>query len=469
MIKDKIYIGGQWVKPDSKQVIEVESPIDRSIIGSVPSCNELDVNRAVKSAKEAFPKWKELGLEKRKSYIVKLLASLKENTDKLARVISMELGCTEKMAKSGHLLWYYESIEDFIKISDDYDFERKYDGYIVLKEPVGVVGALTPWNYPFGQIIKKIIPALIAGNTIVLKPSQITPLIAYELTEIIYEVGFPEGVFNLVTGKGSEIGEIISSHKDIDVVSFTGSTEAGRKVGENGIRNIKRVTLELGGKSAGLLLKSGDVDLAAKVVLSTVYSNVGQTCSALTRLVAPRSLKEDLERSLIQETEKYTFGDPREDGVRVGPLVSLKQFEKVGKYVDIGLEEGAKILHGSKPKDHNKGYYFGPIIFTDVDNSMRIAQEEIFGPVLSIIYYDDLEGAIRIVNDSAYGLSGAIFGDEDEAYEIAKRLDTGNIIINEGDKTVNAPFGGYKDSGLGREGGIYGFDEYVEIKAIFIN
>ena len=464
---EKIYINGDWVKSLGKDIIEVENPATEEIIGSVPASREEDVNLAVKSAKDAFESWKDTSLDERIELVEKLVKELEIIQDEMAEVISKELGCPLKFAKKTHVVPYLEDMKNFISLAKDYKFEESYGDYIIRREPFGVVGALTPWNYPLGQILKKLTPALLAGNTIVLKPSKQTPLVAYKLTEAIHKSGFPNGVFNLTPGRGSEVGNVLSSHKDVDMITFTGSTDGGKEVSKLALDGVKKITLELGGKSPSIILRGADYGLAVTRTLSSIYMNTGQSCSAFSRLLVPRDEKEDIEQIIKEKTKKYIFGNPQDEATMIGPLSSEKQFEKVKYYINKGLEEGAELLIGEVP-ERSKGYYVGPTVFTNVDNSMEIAQNEIFGPVLSIIAYDNVEEAIEIANDNKYGLSSAVFGPEKEAMEVANQIRAGEVIVNKGYSTHRAPFGGYKYSGIGREGGKYGLEEFLEIKAIFI-
>ena len=463
----KIFIDGKWVDPVSKDIIEVENPATKEIIGSVPACNSEDVNRAVHAAKVAFETWQFSPLEDRIKILESLHKELESKVDEMADIIVKELGCGRTFAKHSHVLPYLEDIQTHLEIIKDYPLEEKYEEYIVRKEPVGVIGALTPWNYPLGQIIKKLSPAILAGNTIVLKPSQNTPLIAYMLTEAIEKANFPRGVFNLVPGRGSEVGNVLANHRDIDMITFTGSTEGGIEVSKLASKDVKRITLELGGKSPAIILKGADHKLALTRTLDKVYLNTGQSCSAYSRLLVPREEKTEIEKLIIQMTKDYKFGNPKNPDTIIGPVASKKQFDKVSYYIKKGIEEGAKLLIGEIPKE-SEGYYIGPTVFTDVNNNMEIARNEIFGPVLSIIPYDTVEEAIEIANDTAYGLSGGVFGPEKEAMEVAKKIRTGTIVVNSGTQLHKAPFGGFKHSGLGREGSKYGLEEFLEIKAIFI-
>lgn len=466
MIYDKLYINGEWVEPKSTEKIEVENPATKTIIGSVPAGNEEDVNLAVVAAKEAFKSWSVTAADERAALVQALLDDLTAKKDELADIIVEELGCSKAFAKNAQVLPYLADIQNYLNIVKDYIFEEKFDDYMVTKEPVGVVGALTPWNYPLGQIIKKLIPALLAGNTMVLKPSQKTPLVAYKLTESIDKVNFPKGVFNLVTGRGSEVGNLLATHKDINMVTFTGSTKGGKEVGKLAMDDVKRVALELGGKSPAVIISGADYEMAVPKVLDKIFLNTGQTCSAYSRLIVPREEKEKIEKIVLEKAKNYKVGDPKDPDTILGPVASKQQFDKISYFIEKGIEEGATLLLGEIPTESD-GYYISPTVFTDVNNSMEIAREEIFGPVLTIIPYDTLEEAVDIANDTDYGLSGAVFGPNEEAFKVANQIRTGNIVVNTGNFIHKAPFGGFKHSGIGREGGKYGFDEFVEIKATF--
>jgi acyl-CoA reductase-like NAD-dependent aldehyde dehydrogenase len=358
------------------------------------------------------------------------------------------------------------SVADLI---ETYQFEQPLGSSLVVKEPVGVVGCITPWNYPLHQIVAKIAPALAAGCTVVVKPSEVAPLNAFILAEILDSAGLPPGVFNLVTGYGPEVGEALASHPLVDMISFTGSTRAGRRVSELASRTVKRVTLELGGKSPNVLLEDADFQRAVPDAVGQCYANSGQTCSALTRLIVPRSRLREVEELARQVAETYTLGDPFGENTRLGPVISETQRQRVTDYIRKGLEEGAKLVAGGpdRPDGFDKGYYVKPTVFSDVRSDMTIAQEEIFGPVLSILPYDTEEEAVGIANDSAYGLAGAVWaGDAERAKATARRLRTGQVAINGGAFNPFAPFGGYKQSGNGREHGTFGIEEFLEIKSL---
>lgn len=465
---EKLYINGEWVDGSSGEFIGIENPANKKIIARVPKGNAKDVNRAVGAAKKAFETWQFEPVEKRIGLMEKVVQGLKENAEHMSEVIVSELGSSYRVAKEVHVFPFIEEAENYIKIAKNYNFEKRLEKSIVRREPVGVVGGLTPWNFPLEQIVKKVVPALLAGNCVVLKPSQITPLTAYILTELIDKAGYPKGVYNMVSGRGAEIGNAMAVHEDVDMISFTGSTEAGREVARLALNTIKKVALELGGKSATVVLKGGDYDLAVSSTLDTVYLNSGQTCNAFTRFLVPRDEMDRIENIIVEQSKGYKFGNPQDKSVDIGPLVSQKQFDKVKEYIEIGASEGARMLVGEMPGGCEEGYYIRPVVFTGVTNDMRIAKEEIFGPVLCVIPYDTEKEAVEIANDSIYGLAGAVFGPEDRANEVARKIRTGSIFVNEGEWDVNAPFGGYKQSGIGREGGVEGFEEFLEVKTMYV-
>lgn len=462
----KLYLNGKWVESKTEDFIEVENPATKEIIARVPAAKEEDTKLAIKGAKEAFTDWKNTPIEERIEYVEKMYDYFKDHADELTTVIHKELGCPLKFSRKTHVEAYFNAIEDMIRIAKEMELVEERDGFNIYKEGVGVVACLTPWNYPFGQIVKKVIPALLMGNTVVLKPSQNTPLTAYFFGYAAEAANLPKGVFQLVIGRGSEVGNVLAESDDVDMVSFTGSTKGGKEVGKLALNTVKKIGLELGGKSPAVILEGADLDKSLNSVLGTVYYNVGQTCSAKTRLIAPRKMKEEIESKLIELSEKFNFGDPKDSDTDVGPLQNKKQLEKVSSYVEIGKKEGELLYQGEKC-DGN-GYYFPPTIFTEVDPDARIAQEEIFGPVLAVIYYDTVEEAIEIANNSIYGLAGMVFGPEEEAIAVAKEIRTGQVQVNEGVFNHYAPFGGYKQSGIGREASKYGVEEFVEIKTIFV-
>lgn len=468
MQTNKLYLNGAWTDAKSEDVIEVENPVTQEIITSVPAASADDVESAVQGAVKAFPVWKDTPLARRIEILNNAVDFMETHKNEMAETVASELGCPVSFALRTHVENYLVEMRDILKEAAEYEFDVRHDGYRVWKEPVGVVACMTPWNYPLGQIVKKVWPALVTGNVVLLKPSSQTPLIAYHLAEALHEAGLPAGCFQLLPGVSSEIGHLLSTHPDIDMVTFTGSTAAGKSVAADAAEGIKRVLLELGGKSPALVLPGADLSLAAKKALDSIVYNVGQTCSALTRLIAPRADKEALEAALLARLPKYVVGDPREEEVTAGPLQSKRQYEKVKSFIQKGIEEGATLLAGGLPEE-DAGYYIRPTIFTDVRNDWEIAREEIFGPVLSVLYYDTVEEGVAMANDTEYGLSSAVFGPQDEALRIAGRIRAGQCTVNEGRYQRNAPFGGYKHSGYGREGGVYGLEEFLEIKAVFVD
>ncbi len=462
-----LYINGSFVESASKDVLHVENPATGEEIATVSAAHKEDVDRAVAGAKKALASWSTTEPKERLAYVRAMAHHLREEEETIAKTIATELGAPLSFARTRHTRTYLDNIDDYLSIAEDYPYVEHHEGFEVHKKPVGVVGALTPWNYPFGQIVKKVIPALLAGCTVVLKPSQRTPLTAYAFVRAAEAAKLPAGVFQLLPGRGSQVGNALAEHEDVAMISFTGSTSGGREVARLALSTIKRTALELGGKSAAVLLPNYDEkEKALKAVLDTVYLNTGQTCSAKTRLIAPRREKEEIEDLLVSLTKGYVFGDPMDPATDVGPLQSLSQFEKVRDYIALGKEE-ATLLYESEPIAA-EGYYQGPVIFTDVEPKARIAQEEIFGPVLSVLYYDTVEEAITLANDSIYGLSGMVFGDENTAKEVALAIRTGQVQINDHPFTQNAPFGGMKSSGYGREGSVHGFEEFLELQTLFI-
>ena len=460
-----LYYDGRWQKSTTDDRIDVENPLTQEIIGSVIAASEADVNAAVASAKKAQKNWKDSPLTERIALVKKLAIALEKREVELAEVIRSELGCGKNFALEGHFRGYIKGMFIFMDEARKIQPTEQFEGFQVVKEPVGVVACLTPWNYPFGQLIQKIVPAMLMGNTVVLKPSQITPLIAVELFEEIDRVGFPPGVINLTCGRGREVGNILARHPDVNMITFTGSTSGGREIARLAADSIKRVILELGGKSAAVILEGADLNLAAKRVLFTVCSNVGQTCSAHTRLLYPRELESKVIKALQRQAAEYSFATASDHDATVGVLSSKKQLDKVTRYVREAVEQGSELVIGEVPKEQ-EGYYTELMVLRNVDPKSPIAQEEVFGPVLVMIPYDSEEEALELANDTMYGLGGGVFGPPDKAYAFARQMDTGTVIINDGSGS-GAPFGGFKQSGYGREGGRYGLLEFVELKTLF--
>ncbi|HCJ09193.1 MAG: aldehyde dehydrogenase family protein [Lachnospiraceae bacterium] len=468
MEKLQLYIGGQWVDGHSGEYIYVENPAKKEMIAAVPKADEEDVQRAVKAAKSGYEIWRFYSGKQRAECLYRLADFFEVHQKEIASTVTQELGAPVSMAEQWHVAGAAGETRFFAKLAEDFAYETRHSGYILRREPYGIVAGITPWNYPLDQITLKILPALAAGNCVILKPSQMAPLTAYWFTRGIEEAGFPAGVLNLVTGCGGEVGNVLALHPDIRMLSFTGSTSAGREVGRLALSNIKKCTLELGGKSAAIVLQDADYEMAVDAVLTDCFMNTGQTCNAITRLLIPASAKEEMEELAIARAREFVVGDPQDPNVDIGPLVSQKAYNSVAEYIKKGLEEGASMIAGKVPDGAEKGYYIQPVIFSDVRNDMTIAKEEIFGPVLCMITYDSLEEAIAIANDSEYGLCGGVFGPEKEAIEVARQMETGVVCINGSGINSGAPFGGYKQSGIGRESCEQSMDEYMEIKAICI-
>ena len=458
-VRDKLYINGAWVSSTGTGSIEVVNAATEEVMGSIPKGTAEDVDRAARGASDAFAQWSKTSVDERSKTLVRVQEALTARTADIATLISKEVGMPFTLSS---LIQVGLPIMSFATMSQ---IVRE----IVFEEPIGVVGCITPWNYPLHQICAKVAPAIAAGCTVVLKPSVVAPLNVFVLAEVFDEIGLPAGVFNLVTGPGTVVGEAISSHPLIDMVSFTGSTRAGKRVMQLAADNVKRVALELGGKSPNVILENADLSKAVPSGVSACFLNSGQTCSALTRMIVPRSRLAEVENLAVQAAATYKPGDPFDPETRLGPLVSASQRERVRGYIKKGVEEGAKLLCGGAeaPEGLEKGYYVRPTVFSEVTNDMTIAKEEIFGPVLSIIPYDTEEEAVRIANDTVYGLAGGVWaGDKERAQEVARKLRTGQVEVNGGRFNPMAPFGGYKQSGIGRELGHYGLEEYLEVKAI---
>ena len=467
--RDKLFIDGAWVASTGTKTIDVINSTTEEVMGSIPEGTTEDVDKAVAAAKAAFPGWSRTSVEERGKYLQRITEGLQARMGEIADVISKEVGMPlnmSNMIQAGLPLMTFGSIQ---QILSTFEFEETIGNSLIVKEPVGVVGAITPWNYPLHQIALKVAPALAAGNTVVLKPSEVAPLNAFILADVINDVGLPNGVFNLVTGVGPVVGERIAEHPDVDMISFTGSTRAGKRVSEVAAQTVKRVALELGGKSPNIILEDADLSKAVPAGVGGAFLNSGQTCTALTRMIVPRSKLAEVEELATKAAEAYTPGDPFEATTRLGPLVSKAQQDRVRGYIQKGIEEGAKLLTGGaeQPEGLEKGYFVRPTVFSDVRNDMTIAQEEIFGPVLSIIPVDSEEEAIQVANDTIYGLAGAVWaGDKDKAKEVARQIRTGMVDVNGGGFNPMAPFGGFKQSGKGREAGRYGLEEFLEIKSM---
>jgi aldehyde dehydrogenase (NAD+) len=469
-IRDKLFIGGQWVAPCGRETIDVHNAGNGAVMGRVPAAGERDVDAAVKAARAALDAWSAASPATRADCLQKISDGLKARADELARVIAQEVGMPLKMASRIQAGLPIANFANYARILREFKFEERVGNSLVVREPVGVVAAITPWNYPLHQITLKVAPALGAGCTVVLKPSEVAPFNAFILAEVIEQAGLPRGVFNLVTGTGAAAGEPLVEHPGVDMISFTGSTRAGKRISELASHSIKRVALELGGKSASVILDDADLAGAVKSTVNGCYLNSGQTCTALTRMLVPEKLYPEAARLAAEVAKGFTVGDPLAETTKLGPLSSQAQLERVRAYIRKGVAEGAEVVAGgAEPPEGvpQGGYYVRPTVFGKVKNSMSIAQEEIFGPVLAIIAYKDEDDAVRIANDSVYGLAGAVWSkDEARAQRVARRIRAGQIDINGGAFNMNAPFGGFKQSGHGREAGVYGLEEFLEYKSL---
>jgi aldehyde dehydrogenase (NAD+) len=470
---DKVYIDGAWVASTGSSSIDVFDSTNGEVVGRIPSGTKEDVDKAVAAARAAFDAWAATSSEERGKYCSRIGEGLAARMDEIATIVTREAGMPKWLSLLVQAGLPINSFNTAASLAESYQYETTLGNSLVVREPVGVVGCITPWNYPLHQIAAKVAYAVAAGCTVVLKPSEVAPLDAYVLAEVIHDVGLPAGVFNLVPGTGAEVGQAMSEHPGIDMISFTGSTRAGKAVAAAASATLKRVALELGGKSANILLDDLDdaaFESAVRDGVGKAYLNQGQTCTALTRMLVPRQRLADAERIAADEAEtKFQPSDPFADGARLGPLASQAQVERVTGYIRKGIEEGAKLVAGGpdKPEGLEQGYYVRPTVFSEVRNDMTIAQEEIFGPVLSIIPFDDDDDAVRIANDSLYGLSGGVWAaDKERATAVARRIRTGQIEVNGGAFNPVAPFGGYKQSGYGREYGQHGFEEFLEVKAM---
>lgn len=457
---DALYIGGEWRPAASTESIAVLNPVDEQVIGHVPAGTAEDVDTAVRAARAALPGWAATPPAERAALLGVLRDQLRERAADIAATVTAELGAPAKLASLVHTELPIAVATSYAELAASYSFEEKVGNSVVYAEPVGVVGAITPWNYPLHQIVAKVAPALAAGCTIVLKPAEDTPLTAQLFAEAVDAAGLPAGVFNLVTGLGPVAGQALAEHADVDLVSFTGSTAVGRGIGALAGGAVKRVALELGGKSANVILPSADLAKAVSVGVANVMSNSGQTCSAWTRMLVPADRYEEAVALAAEAVAKYVPGE------RIGPLVSAKQQARVRGYIEKGVEEGARLVAGGPEAPLETGYYVAPTVFADVTPDMTIAQEEIFGPVVSILRYEDEADALALANGTVYGLGGAVWGEPEEAVAFARRMDTGQVDINGGRFNPLAPFGGYKQSGVGRELGAHGLAEYLQTKSL---
>jgi len=464
---DSHYINGAWHKAHNPAVFEVHDSTTEEVMATVPQGTAEEATQAVLAARAAFPAWSALSVEERCVYIDKIVAGLKARTEEMGTAIAREVGMPIKMAKMIQVGGPIFNWGNAAKAARAFHWQEQVGNSLVVREPIGVVGCITPWNFPLNQITLKVAPALAAGCTVVLKPSEIAPVNAMILADIIHAAGLPAGVFNLVNGLGPVVGEVLASHPEVDMVSFTGSTRAGKRVAELAAATVKRVTLELGGKSASVILPDADLAAAVKGTIGACLLNSGQTCSAHTRMLVPAKRYDEV-KALVQATiAKFTLGASLDENSRLGPLVSASQRERVLGFIRQGLEEGAELIAGGPDKPaFDKGYFVHPTVLRVKPND-TLAREEIFGPVLVILTYDTEEEAIHIANDTIYGLGGGVWSvDLDHAVAVARQIRTGQVDINGGPFNGNAPFGGYKQSGNGRENGRYGLEEFLEYKAM---
>ncbi|MBK5306107.1 MAG: aldehyde dehydrogenase family protein [Frankiaceae bacterium] len=467
--KDTFYIGGAWVPATGRDAIPVINPATEEQIASVPAGEPEDVDRAVAAARAAFPAWAATPADERGRLLAAAADALEARTDEIARLISSEMGTPLSFSVAVQVGNPVRVLRTFAEMANTYAFEEQIANSLVVKEPIGVVGAITPWNYPLHQVVAKVAAALAAGCTVVLKPSEVAPLSAYALAEVFEQIGLPAGVFNVVTGLGPIVGERIAEHPDVDMVSFTGSTAAGKRVMSVAAETVKKVSLELGGKSAFVILDDADFGKAVKVGLANCFINGGQTCTAWTRMLVPASKYDEVLELARDAAAKYPVGEPTAEGTRVGPLANANQYKKVIGYIEQAVAEGATVVVGGpeRPEGLERGYYVKPTVLAGVKPGSRVEQEEVFGPVLAVIPYADEDEAVEIANGTPYGLAGGVFsGDQERAVAIARRMRTGMVDVNGGRFNPLAPFGGYKQSGNGRELGEYGLEEFLEIKSL---
>ncbi|KAB6717389.1 MULTISPECIES: aldehyde dehydrogenase family protein [Roseobacteraceae] len=469
---DRFYIGGQWVVPQGGETLDVINPATEEIFASVAMGTTADVDAAVAAAKAAFPAFSRTTKAERLELLAAIRSAYQARYDEMAQAISEEMGAPISLSDRAQAAVGIGHLDGVVKALESFEFDHKNAvGDMILHEPIGVCGFITPWNWPINQIALKVIPALAAGCTMVLKPSELTPMSALLYAEILADAGVPAGVFNLVNGDGPTVGAAISSHPDVAMISFTGSTRAGVEISKAAAATVKRVTLELGGKSPNILLDDCDLDAAVKRGVRHCFQNTGQSCNAPTRMLVPASQYETAMEIAKEAAEATTVGLPSLPGSHIGPLVSQMQYDRVQSLIQVGIEDGARVVAGGlgRPEGFNRGYFCRPTVFGDVTNDMRIAQEEVFGPVLVMIAYQDDADAVRIANDTPYGLAAYIqTGDESRGLAMARDIRAGMVHLNGSDISYGSPFGGYKLSGNGREGGVYGIEDFCEIKAISV-
>jgi len=466
--KLKFYINGQWVESESNEKIEVINPANESIVGHVTAGTKEDIDHAVQAASNAFETYQFSSKEDRIEILNNVIAEYENRYQDFVDTITEEMGAPLWLSSKAQASTGIKNLNETLDALKEYQFEKAEGDYILMKEPIGVVGMITPWNWPMNQITTKVSAALAAGCTMVLKPSEISPFCAMLLAEVFDTAGVPAGIFNVVNGYGPTVGAALSEHKDVDMMSFTGSTRAGIAVAQASATTVKRVHQELGGKSSNIILDDvADLERSVKGGAGHCFLNSGQSCNAPTKMLVSAESYEKAVEVAAATAESTTVGDPHGE-FRMGPIANKAQYEKVIRMIEIGIEEGATLVAGGveRPDGYESGYYVKPTVFANVTPDMTIAQEEIFGPVLSIIKYETEEEAIKIANDTEYGLAGYIQGELSHAHEVAKKIRAGQIIINGGARGTGAPFGGYKASGNGREHGLHGLEECLETKAV---
>ncbi len=470
--KRQFYINGKWVNPFQKHDFNVINPSNESVCAVISLGGVVDVNTAVLAAKDAFKSWSLTSKKERLELLENLYSIYKRRASEMGEAISLEMGAPKDLSNSSQVGAGIGHIKSTIEAFKNFDFVRALGEHApndrILYEPIGVCGLITPWNWPMNQVTLKVIPALAAGCTMILKPSEIAPLSSMLFSEMLDEAGFPSGVYNMINGDGLGVGSILSGHEDVDMISFTGSARAGSLISKNAANTIKKVSLELGGKGANIIFADAD-EKAVKRGVFHCFNNSGQSCNAPSRMLVERSIYEQSIEEALAAAQISSVDIASKSGRHIGPVVSKEQYDKIQKHIQIGIDEGARLLAGGlgKADGHTKGYFVKPTLFADVNNSMTIAREEIFGPVLSIIPFNTVEEAIEIANDTEFGLTNYIETlDMDKAVAVAKRLRSGMVEINGESRGAGAPFGGYKKSGNGREGGVWGLEDYLEIKAV---
>jgi len=468
-IYDQFYINGQWVEPVEKKLFPVVNPSNEEVCAQISIGNRADVDIAAKAASVAFNSYSRTSKQERIELLQSIINAYKNRYNDIADAISEEMGAPTQLAQKGQTGSGLAHFKAALNALESFVFEEQQGSSLIVKEPIGVCSLITPWNWPINQIACKVAPAIAVGCTVILKPSEIAPLSAYIFSQVMDEAGVPAGVYNMINGDGAGVGTALSEHPLIDMVSFTGSTRAGRLVAKNAAPTIKRVTQELGGKSANIILPDADFDRAVAQGAKSVFSNTGQSCNAPTRMLVPADKMQQVEKIAQEIAAKVVVGEVDDPQTTMGPVVSQVQYDKIRSLIKQGIAEGAKLVCGGLDRSNSpeKGFYVEPTVFSEVTNNMSIAQEEIFGPVFAILPYDSIEQAIEIANDTPYGLAGYIQGNDEETLrDVASKIRAGNININGNSGDINTPFGGYKQSGNGREWGAYGFEDYLEIKAI---